>query len=97
LAKAIAWTQGETKVVFVACDLIGPSETVTADARTRIEVRTGVPAANVIVHCTHSHTGPLFGGAMRDYFHRRAIERDGEDPAEPIDYLDFLADKIADA
>lgn len=96
-AKAIAWIQGETKVVFIACDLIGLSASITADARKQIEARTGTPAGHVIVHGTHSHTGPLYGGAMRNYFHRLAIERDGKDAAEPIDYPKFLAEKIAEA
>jgi neutral ceramidase len=96
-AKAIAWVQGETKVVFIACDLIGLSSSITAEARKQIEARTGTPAAHIVVHGTHSHTGPLYGGAMREYFHSKAIERDGKDAAEPIDYPKFLAEKIAEA
>lgn len=96
-AKAMAWIQGETKVVFVGCDLIGLSESVTSEARKQIQGRTGVSPEYVVIHGTHSHTGPLFSGALRNYFHKRAVERDGRDAAEPIDYPKLLAERIAEA
>jgi hypothetical protein len=50
-----------------------------------------------MVHGTHSHTGPLYWGVLRDFFHKQAVEKHGKDPHEPIDYGEFLAEKIVDA
>ena len=63
-AKAIALSDGETTIGFVVCDLIVvPMEVVNA-AKAIIHERLGVPAANVLVCGTHTHTGPAIKPAL---------------------------------
>jgi len=58
-AKAAVLDDGQTKVAFVVCDLLGlPRHTVLA-ARKLIETQTGIPGGNVMLSATHSHTGPV--------------------------------------
>jgi len=97
LAKALYLEQGEARFALVVGDLIGVPARLTATVRRRVAARTGIPPANLVVAATHCHTGPLYYGALREYFHERAIERHGHDPHEPYDYAAQLADRMVDA
>jgi hypothetical protein len=64
-AKAIVIASAGQQVALVACDLVGIPPAVIEEAREIIQRTTGIPAANVMISATHSHTGPLIpdGGA----------------------------------
>jgi hypothetical protein len=47
-----------------------------------------------MICATHSHTGPLFEGPLRDYFHQAAIAKQGTDPREQVDYPAFLTEQL---
>ncbi|HUY92214.1 MAG TPA: neutral/alkaline non-lysosomal ceramidase N-terminal domain-containing protein [Pirellulales bacterium] len=96
-AKALYLEQGEVRAALVFCDLIGMPAEITAKARELAQKQADVPGANILIAATHSHTGPLFYGTLRDYFHRRAVEQKGADPAESVDYSAVLAEKLAGA
>lgn len=97
LAKAVVFRQGDAQAALVFCDLIGPSRDVSSRAREQAMRQTGIPKANILIHCTHSHTGPLYDGALRKHFHDLAIEKQGKDPYEEIDYPAFLVQQIVAA
>ncbi len=96
-AKALVLRQGDERASLVFCDLVGISRQVSERARELAAKKTGIPAANILIAATHSHTGPLYSGAMRQYFHDRAIADKGSDPHEKIDYSAVLTVKIAEA
>lgn len=96
-AKALVLRQGDEKAAWVFCDLVGIGREVSDRARKSAAQKTGIPAANILIAATHSHTGPLYMGALRQYFHDQAIAAKGEDPHEKIDYPAVLADKVAAA
>jgi len=96
-AKALVLRQGETQVALVSCDLIGISLSVTTNARVRVSERTGIPVSNIVICATHSHTGPLFEGPLRDYFHELAERKHARDPQEPVDYPAFLTEQVVKA
>jgi neutral/alkaline ceramidase-like enzyme len=96
-AKALVLRQGDERAALVFCDLVGISRQVSARARELAAKKTSIPAANILIAATHSHTGPLYDGALRQYLHERAIADNGTDPHEKIDYSAVLAAKIADA
>src|SRR5205823_3183207 len=73
LAKAIVLRQGDQRAALVFCDLVGIPRDVSSRARALAETRTGIPAGNIAICATHSHTGPLYFGVLRAYFHRRAV------------------------
>jgi hypothetical protein len=95
-AKALVFEQGDTRAALVCCDLIGVPISVTSRARQDAERRTGIPAARIGIAATHSHTGPLYSGAMAKILHERAAAAQGKDPQD-FDYAAFLSGKIADA
>ena len=64
-ARIAVFETTDGPMALVICDLVGLPRSATDLLRTRIETDCGVTAANVLVACTHTHTGPatspLFG------------------------------------
>jgi hypothetical protein len=96
-AKALVFKQGEESCALVFCDLIGIAREVSDKARKEASEQTKIPAKNILIAATHSHTGPLYFGALRDYFHEQAVEKHGSDPAEKVDYPAQLVERIVAA
>lgn len=93
-AKALVLRQGDVKAAFIFCDLIGVPRRVSDPARKLVSEKTGIPVANVVITGTHTHTGPLYFGSLREYFHEQAVARQGKDPCEGVDYPAQLIEKI---
>jgi len=93
-AKAIVLGQGEERAALVFCDIIGLSADVSSRVRRQAAEKTGIPGANILIAATHSHTGPLYFGALRKHFHDEAVAEHGSDPYEKVDYPSELAAKI---
>lgn len=96
-AKALVVRQGATKAAMVFCDIIGLCPEVSKAARERAAAATGIPAENILLAATHSHTGPLYYGALRNYFHEQALVRDWQDSCESVNYVSVLTDRIVEA
>jgi hypothetical protein len=58
-AKSLVLGDGEVKLAVVVCDLIGVSREYLDRAKALINERCGIPPSNVLISCTHTHTGPL--------------------------------------
>ena len=95
MAKAVVFRQGDERAAIVTCDIIGLSLDVSSRARRQASRQTGIPAENILISATHSHTGPLYFGALRKHFHDLAVAKGGSDPYEKVDYASELVDKIA--
>jgi len=93
-AKAIVLRQGSESAALVFCDIIGLSLDVSSRVRRQVAEQSGIPAANILLAATHSHTGPLYLGALRKYFHDLAVAKLGSDPYEKVDYSSGLVAKI---
>jgi hypothetical protein len=96
-AKAMVLRQGDQRAAMVFCDIIGVPLWLSTEAREQAEAKTGIPAWNILVAATHSHTGPLYYGAMRNRLHQQAVDRDGKDPSESVDYATKLTEWIVKA
>lgn len=83
-ARAVVLSDGVTRVAIVVCDLIGIGKQLAQRIHSSIGERSGIPAGQVMVCCTHTHTGPL----------TEAWKAAGLFPDEA--YLDVLARRIAD-
>jgi hypothetical protein len=96
-AKALVFRQGETQAALVFCDLVGVPQSIARRARDLASAVTGIPAQNIAVAATHSHTGPLYFGGMHTYLHGEAVTEAGRDPREAVDYPAFLVERVAEA
>jgi len=56
--KSLVLDDGETKLAIVVCDLVGVDRTYLDRAKQLIKKRCGIPPSNVLISCTHTHTGP---------------------------------------
>ncbi len=67
MARAVLLHDSVTPLAIVTCDVIGFTADAVADMRLRISQRSGIPAAHILIACTHTHSGPAtmpFRGAM---------------------------------
>ena len=58
-AHGIVLSLGDTKIAMISIDLCELFLPLVDRYRTAIEKATGIPANNVFLSCTHTHTGPL--------------------------------------
>lgn len=61
-AKAIVLEKDGRKAALVACDLVALAPNVIEEARRLAEKATRIPAGNIMISATHSHTGPVITG-----------------------------------
>src|SRR5262245_54031590 len=55
-ARCLALDDGNTKLVFVVCDLLGIGRQVSDEARELIHKDLGIPVDNVLISATHTHS-----------------------------------------
>jgi hypothetical protein len=96
-AKAVVFQQGDESAALVFCDLVGISSEISSAARSRASEATEIPADHIAIAATHTHTGPLYFGALHDHLHERSVARRGDDPYESSKYKAELIDKIVAA
>lgn len=59
LSTALYITDGITPVIFIGNDVIFTGKATVARVRRQIAQQTGVPAANILISATHTHSGPI--------------------------------------
>ena len=90
-AKAFVFRQGGERAALVVCDVCGVSAALSNETRRRAALRTGIPAANIVVAATHTHTGPDYDRDLKA--HLAGTPTPGERGA----YIGRLIDAIAQA
>jgi len=86
-ARCLVLDDGKTKIAMVVCDLLGLHRSVSVEARRLIEEQTGIPAANVMISGTHTHSATnAVGTYPRTYVSDMELN----------DYQKFVARRIAD-
>jgi hypothetical protein len=86
-ARCLVLDDGKTKIALVVCDLLGLHRSVSVEARRLIQEATGIPAANVMISGTHTHSAVNALGEMpRGFVSDRELS----------DYQSFVARRIAD-
>jgi neutral ceramidase len=58
MARALLLDDGRTKLAIVVCDVIGFTPAAVADMRHRIAKKSAIPPTNILISCTHTHSGP---------------------------------------
>jgi len=95
-AKAIVFQQGTTRAAMVVCDLLGMPQSMSSEVRALAGQRTGIPAANIAITATHTHTGPLFAGERARLFSEQAALKFGTDPLAAVKYPEMLRDRLVE-
>ena len=63
-ATALALENGEITLAVVSLDLMVISDAFTKKVREQVRTETGIPPANIMVACTHTHNAPASGGLL---------------------------------
>ena len=58
LCKAMVLDNDETRIALVSLDLIAWSRRRCEGPRATITAKTGIPSDNVLINCSHTHSGP---------------------------------------
>ncbi|MBC8472757.1 MAG: hypothetical protein H8D56_25125 [Planctomycetes bacterium] len=90
-AKALVLSDGSTTLAIVSLDLLySPLEDITQPVREIITEKIGIPAQNILVCATHTHSGP-------EVFRRSKLLPEKQTNVDDIDqfYLGSLIRKIA--
>lgn len=87
-ARALVLEQGGTKVALVSLDLVSTRRGFVEEARRLIEKQTGIPAAQVMISATHTHTAPVLAGG-------RLYDTQGANEPLSVEYSKSLPEKIA--
>jgi len=95
-AKALVFRQGSTWAALVATDLLGMPQSMSTEVRALAAKRTGIPASNIAITATHTHTGPLFAGERARVFSEQAALKFGTDPLAVVKYPETLSAKLVD-
>lgn len=85
LARCLVFDDGTTTLALVSCDLICVPTDQTALVRKAVTRLTGIPAGNVMVTGTHTHTGPR----VRTFL----IQENGAGPT--LDWLAGFPERVA--
>ncbi|MGE0758850.1 MAG: neutral/alkaline non-lysosomal ceramidase N-terminal domain-containing protein [Pirellulaceae bacterium] len=84
-ARCLALDDGQTRLAFAIIDSVSVNREVLDEAKRMIEEATGVPAGQVLMSATHTHSGPSARGTSAFLY------------GQPLDdYQKFLAHRIAD-
>jgi hypothetical protein len=57
-AQALVLEQADTRIALIAADLIAVSAEITARTRAAVAALADIPADNVLIACSHTHSGP---------------------------------------
>ncbi len=96
MAKAVVFQQGAMRAALVVSDLLGMPQSMSSEVRALAAKRTGIPAPNIAITATHTHTGPLFAGERARVFSEQAAAKFGTDPLAAVKYPEALRDKLVE-
>ncbi|MCK5844996.1 MAG: neutral/alkaline non-lysosomal ceramidase N-terminal domain-containing protein, partial [Victivallales bacterium] len=87
-SSALYITDGETRLLTISNDLIYLDKEVVAAIRGSIAAATRIPTTNIMLTCTHTHSGPLMVNSIVRTYDSAIPERDNE-------YLKFVIERIS--
>ena len=89
LSSSLFLDDGNTKVLFIANDIIYLNKSQVSHIRSEITRRTDIPQQNIMITATHTHSGP---GTVRPV----GWTEESVVPEPDEAYLDFLLQQICD-
>ena len=66
-AKALVFDDGNERIALVVCDIIGFRIDMVNEMRAIIQQQTGIKPDNIMITCTHTHSGPNLRSADSAY------------------------------
>ncbi len=95
--KALVLANGEDEVAIVTLDMLGIDRPDAQRAAALAETRSGIPAANILMTCSHTHVAPSMLPTLHTY--RRAFHPKWDDAAIAREraWVNVVVESIAEA
>jgi neutral ceramidase len=95
--KALALANGEDEVAVVTLDMLGIDRPDAQRAAALAQERCGVPAANILMTCSHTHVAPSMLPSLHTY--RRAFNAGWDEAAIAREraWVDVVVEAVAEA
>jgi neutral ceramidase len=90
LCSALYLADGQTRLLFLATDIIFISKKMAGAVRRRITESTGIPAKNILISATHTHSGPITVNYISN-------EQDEAVPQADEKYISYLQEHMIQA
>lgn len=90
LSSALYLADGNNQVLLISNDVIFVSKASVAKIRMEVSKKTGIPATNIMVSATHTHSGPVTVDNVNSS-HDRVV------PKADVKYVSYMEDKIIEA
>ncbi len=88
-AACMYLSDGTQEVAMVTLDLLFFSKKHVAAVRKSVEEKCGIKGNNVMISCSHTHSGPMAAGELDIEYIQNGVE-------QPHEYVEFLKQKIVD-
>ncbi len=88
-ASAACLGEGCGTLLLISLDILIISPATASELRRKIEAATGIPYANMLIACTHTHSGPQCADML-------AWKNDPVVPPPDKDYMNFLQAKVVE-
>jgi neutral/alkaline ceramidase-like enzyme len=85
-ARALVLDNGQARLAIVICDLLGIAKGISDEARKLVEIECEIPAANVLIAATHTHSAANALGSNRFTWDKTPLD----------DYQRFVVRRISD-
>ncbi|MCK5155381.1 MAG: neutral/alkaline non-lysosomal ceramidase N-terminal domain-containing protein [Spirochaetales bacterium] len=89
-SAALFLDDGKTQVMFISNDLIFVDKQMSMEIRREISQKTEIPALNIMITSTHTHSGPIMANYASNL-------KDPIVPKADTAYLDFVKEKMISA
>lgn len=89
-ASVLFWDDGQNAVMTIALDLLFINASDVADIRRDIASKSGLAVENIMISCSHTHSGPVTVDLVIS----------GSDPVVPLvdqEYMGMIKDRIVEA
>jgi hypothetical protein len=96
-AKAIVFYGAEEQAALVVCDLTGIAVDLSAEVRRRAAAKTKIPASNIVISATHSHTAPDYSRDLHEYLRPDPMSAAKNDQLYSRKLIDGIVDAIVTA
>lgn len=73
-ARSFVLDDRETKIAIVVCDLVGASRKYLDRAKAMINERCNISTQNVLISCTHTHTGPTVDDGYGEFLAQKVAD-----------------------
>lgn len=96
--KSLVLQQGDSRWGIAVCDLLWIERELSAEVRTHVSEKTGIPFENILLAGTHTHTGPAYHPNIYELNdHNRKSSLTADEAIAQDEYPEVLLERIVES